>query len=79
MKEKTDPIGVAAAAQCVRDRDEMIVVDPDEVLASNAGRNATSRPPARFALSPLGTLTRFETTISRAKIGPPSCATAALP
>jgi hypothetical protein len=32
MKEKADPVGVAAAAQRVRDRDEMIVVDPDQVI-----------------------------------------------
>ncbi len=32
MKEKADPVGVAAAAQRVRDRDEVIVMDPDEVI-----------------------------------------------
>src|SRR5262245_46085411 len=38
-------------------------------------RTATASPPAW--LSPLGTATRLETTISRANIDPPSCATAA--
>src|SRR6266480_3396967 len=39
-------------------------------------RTATARPPA-WLLSWLGTATRLETTISRANIDPPSCATAA--
>src|SRR5262244_3296157 len=38
-------------------------------------RTATASPPAW--LSPLGTATRLETTISRANTDPPSCATAA--
>ena len=32
VKKKADTVGVAAAAQRVRDRDEMIIVDPDEVI-----------------------------------------------
>jgi hypothetical protein len=32
VKEKADPVGMAAAAQCVRDREEMIVMDPDQVV-----------------------------------------------
>src|SRR5919204_625517 len=39
-------------------------------------RTATARPPA-WLLSGLGSATRLETTISRANIDPPSCATAA--
>ena len=32
MKEEADPVGMAAAAQRVRDRDEVIVMDPDQVV-----------------------------------------------
>ena len=32
MQEKTDPVGVASPPQCVRDRDQVIVVDPDEIV-----------------------------------------------
>jgi len=39
-------------------------------LFCNAGRNATSSPPARLELS-LGTETRLETTTSRANTDPP--------
>src|ERR1700683_1957430 len=32
MKEETDPIDVAAASQRVRDRNQVVVVDPDHVI-----------------------------------------------
>src|SRR5882757_4165648 len=39
-------------------------------LCCNAGRNATSSPPARLAPSPEGTETRLDTTAKRANIDP---------
>jgi hypothetical protein len=32
MKEEADAVGMAATAQRVRDRDQVIVMDPDEVV-----------------------------------------------
>src|SRR5215470_6479022 len=39
-------------------------------LCCNAGRNATSSPPARLAPSPAGTETRLDTTAKRVNIAP---------
>ena len=58
-------------------RNRSAPAEPDPSCRLRSERTATASPPARLPPSRLGTATRFDTTISRANIGPPSFARAA--